>query len=326
MGSLTRLAVAVVLVLACSAIAAPCENPAKRRAWHTLSNPEKLEYINAELCLMKKPATLGLPGAKTRFDELQAIHALQAYATHFVGAFLPFHRLMMHTHETALRNECGYTGYQPYWHEQKDAGKFSSSEILDATYGFGGDGAPSTGCITNGPFANYTNSLGPGYEITNHCINRRINNFASSGSAQAQVDNCLKMTTFATAWPCIEGRPHSGGHGGIGGQMQNGVSSPGDPLFYLHHTWLDKVFWDWQAKDRQKRVSSIGGTNIGPDSSPGFPPRPSNIPKPTGAAGDPGTTTTLTHVLNMYGNSPNKTIADVLDIQGGFLCYEYVEP
>jgi tyrosinase len=36
--------------------------------------------------------------------------------------------------------------------------------------------------------------------------------------------------------------------------------------------------------------------------------------------------TTLSHVLNMYGNSPNKTIADVLDIQGTFLCYEYVEP
>ena len=78
---------------------------------------------------MKKPARLGLPGAKTRFDELQAIHQLQAYATHFVvrdeshttetstnttqGAFLPFHRLMMYTHETALRTECNYTGYQP---------------------------------------------------------------------------------------------------------------------------------------------------------------------------------------------------------------------
>ena len=56
--------------------------PHRRR--HTLSNDEKLEYINAELCLMKKPAKLGLPGAKTRFDELQAIHQLQAYATHFV--------------------------------------------------------------------------------------------------------------------------------------------------------------------------------------------------------------------------------------------------
>jgi tyrosinase len=29
------------------------------------------------------------------------------------GAFLPFHRMMMHAHESALRNECNYTGYQP---------------------------------------------------------------------------------------------------------------------------------------------------------------------------------------------------------------------
>jgi tyrosinase len=60
--------------------------------------------------------------------------------------------------------------------------------------------------------------------------------------------------------------------------MLNGVSSPGDPLFYLHHTWLDKVFWDWQARDRATRTTTISGTNIGPDFSPGFPPRPSNIP------------------------------------------------
>jgi len=227
---------------------------------------------------MKKPATLGLRGTKTRFDEFQAIHQLQTYATHFVGAFLPFHRLMMHAHETALRNECGYTGYQPYWHEQLDAGKFSRSSLLDATNGFGSDRSRTTGCITNGPFANYTNSLGPGYEVTSHCINRRISDAMSTMSSQAQVDAYLALLDFKTAWPCIEGQPHTGGHASVGGQMQNGVSSPGDPLFYLHHTWLDKVFWDWQARDRTTRVSRVGGTNIGPDFSPGFPPRPANIP------------------------------------------------
>jgi tyrosinase len=100
----------------------------------------------------------------------------------------------------------------------------------------------------------------------------------SAGSSKANVDACLAMATFDRAWPCIEGSPHAGGHGGVGGQMQNGVSSPGDPLFYLHHTWLDKVFWDWQARDRKARTTSISGTNIGPDFSPGFPARPSNIP------------------------------------------------
>ncbi len=60
--------------------------------------------------------------------------------------------------------------------------------------------------------------------------------------------------------------------------MLNGVSSPGDPLFYLHHTWLDKVFWDWQARDRATRTTTIGGTNIAPDGILGFPARPASIP------------------------------------------------
>jgi tyrosinase len=29
------------------------------------------------------------------------------------GAFLPFHRLYLFAHETLLRNDCGYKGYQP---------------------------------------------------------------------------------------------------------------------------------------------------------------------------------------------------------------------
>jgi tyrosinase len=109
--------------------------------------------------------------------------------------------------------------------------------------------------------------------------------------------------------------------------MLNGVSSPGDPLFYLHHTWLDKIWADWQNLNRSKRLTEMSGPNVMPrDKESFFIPRPSSIPRPTGADGDPGTTTTLKHVLNMYGNGPNRTIADVMDTRGDVLCYEYVEP
>ena len=47
--------------------------------------------------------------------------------------------------------------------------------------------------------------------------------------------------------------------------------------------------------------------------------------KATGAVGDPATTVTLGHVLNMYGNGPNRTIGDVMDTQGDVLCYQYAE-
>jgi tyrosinase len=90
-----------------------CETKLQRKAWHTLSAVEKKAYIDAELCLMKLPATLGLTGAKNRFEELQSAHQVQAAITHGVGAFLPFHRLHMYAHEQLLRNECGYKGAQP---------------------------------------------------------------------------------------------------------------------------------------------------------------------------------------------------------------------
>ena len=49
---------------------------------------------------------------------------------------------------------------------------------------------------------------------------------------------------------------------------------------------------------------------------PGSPPQ---VPE-----GNPGNTTTLKQVLNMFGVIPNATIADVMDIGGALLCYEYV--
>ena len=76
-----------------------------------------------------------------------------------------------------------------------------------------------TECITTGPFANSTNSLGPGYQVTSHCINRAINEQLSALSSQSNVHACLAMATFDNAWPCIEANPHSGGHGGVGGQV-----------------------------------------------------------------------------------------------------------
>jgi tyrosinase len=169
---------------------------------------------------MRKPAKLGLPGARSRFDEFQATHQLQAYATHFVGAFLPFHRAMLYAHEEALRNECGYDGWQPYWQEQLDAGHFINSSIMDPVFGFGGNGAEFDHCITDGPFVDYINPIGPAYEYTAHCIERQFNESLSALSSQQEVDNCLDQPDWLSAWPCIELNPHFGGHAGVGGEVR----------------------------------------------------------------------------------------------------------
>ncbi|KAK4098878.1 Di-copper centre-containing protein [Parathielavia hyrcaniae] len=294
---------------------------------HTFSRREKRDYIEAELCLMELPATLGLPGARNRFEELQSVHQHQTRITHRVGAFLPFHRLLMYAHEHLLREECGYRGAQPYWDETRDAGRFTQSVVLEPITGFGGDGMGDEGCIADGPFANYTNNLGPGYRIEEHCIYRSINDTLSRMASQRFIDECNEETTFEDFWPCSEQEPHNGGHAGIGGKMLDPIASPGDPIFYLHHTFLDKVYWDWQARDLPARLTEIGGQNTQAESwTP--PPPDALVPPPDWPPqvpqGDPGNVTTLSHILNMWGVIEDAVVADVMDIRGPLLCYEYV--
>jgi tyrosinase len=234
-----------------------------------------------------------------------------------------------------------------YWDEPRDAGRFASSSVLDPVTGFGGNGAGTLRCITNGPFAGFVNNLGPGYRTsTPHCINRIVNDTVSLMSGQAYVDECLAQPNYLSFWPCLELAPHVGGHGGVGGLMTDPIASPGDPLFYLHHTWLDKLFWEWQARDLPARLADISGPNTPvpfgsspppTDSTPAglpiffppldtLPPLDSLIPPPDAPLpeGDPGNVTTLSHVLNMLGVIPSATIRDVMDIGGPLLCYEYV--
>jgi len=59
--------------------------------------------------------------------------------------------------------------------------------------------------------------------------------------------------------------------------MLNPVSSPGDPIFFLHHAWLDWLWAKWQAQDPSARLRDIAGNNrgvlggvFGGPSSPGF--------------------------------------------------------
>ena len=47
---------------------------------------EKKAYIDAELCLMRTPATLGLRGSRTKFDELQSAHVLKMEIAHFTAS------------------------------------------------------------------------------------------------------------------------------------------------------------------------------------------------------------------------------------------------
>ncbi|GME25711.1 tyrosinase central domain protein [Neofusicoccum parvum] len=114
----------------------------------------------------------------------------------------------------------------------------------------------------------------------------------------------------------VEGGPsfdasgvHGGGHYGVGGtygQMGDLYASPSDPIFYMHHANLDRVWWSWQALDLEKRLTDISGPIYLMDYS-----------------NEQGGNVTLDFPLTVGVNAENITVADTMNIKGGVLCYDY---
>jgi tyrosinase len=97
---------------------------------------------------------------------------------------------------------------------------------------------------------------------------------------------------------CAEGSSHASGHNGIGSVMQDVYASPADPVFWLHHAFVDRNFRIWQNADRS-RVNNINGNDI---------------------VGNP---LTLDTTVNVYDMRPTVRIRDILDTMGDTLCYKY---
>ncbi|EAU92030.2 hypothetical protein CC1G_06017 [Coprinopsis cinerea okayama7 len=264
-----------------------CESIEVRREWRDLTVEERLDYLRAVKCLQSTPATNTTPreGIVSRYDQFQAAHFDLAMQVHAVGHFLPWHRHFVTLYHNALKEDCGYKG----------PATFKDSPVFDDVTGFGGNGVPGTakpvapppnpgmpslpglpggptapeGCVQTGPFKDHIVNFGPGVTTkTPGCLIRGIfedvrNNVNSTSLAvQLSQKNFEDFRNFIE----IQGPPlavgaglHWAGHAIVGGMMMDGYAAPGDPLFYLHHGNLDRVWWKWQMMDPENRLYQISG-------------------------------------------------------------------
>ncbi|KAI6626321.1 hypothetical protein MCOR08_007232 [Pyricularia oryzae] len=168
------------------------ENAAVRKEWSDLSVPEREEYIAAVLCLMKRPSQAPkdeFPGALNRFDDFVAFHMTQAGPLHGPTNLFAAHRYFIWAYENALREECGYKGYQPYMNYDRYAEDPINSPMFNGNMSsMGGQGEPNNyrgvlmgfrapynliqpggggGCVKDGPFKDMVVSLGPRATVVN---------------------------------------------------------------------------------------------------------------------------------------------------------------
>lgn len=82
-------------------------------------------------------------------------------------------------------------------------------------------------------------------------------------------------------------------------------SSPGDPVFYLHHAYLDRLYWQWQQLKPSTNLYAIGGNTTIHEPAAGWE------------------TLTADYEMSAYGLAEDRRVGDLLNIQGGYLCYAY---
>ncbi|KAG6828515.1 hypothetical protein H0H92_007732 [Tricholoma furcatifolium] len=293
-----------------------------RREWRAIDPYQRFQYLEAVRCLQALNSTVPIPGARTRFDDFQGHHINLTTRVHSVGQFLPWHRWFIHAYSTALQKECNYNGPIPYWDwtidtDPSNLDLLRSSPIFDAHGGFGNlplVRAP----VSSGVFAGYLLPFGTGPppNITSHPLERGFDPTMLQHLTAGAVKNTLNNTSFETFRIELEGRPvtplpkiHDSGHRAVGGDMGDTWSSPGeffdtplDPLFYLHHANLDRLWWKWQSMDFKNRLYQISGRST---QDPPYVNVTLNDTLPTEPIGRP---------VQIY---------EVMDIRNSFLCYSY---
>jgi len=275
---------------------ATCSNPRVRQEWDSYSDSDRQAFVSAIRCLMTRGPSGQFSQSKSRYEDLVALHQTLTPNVHGNSKFLIWHRYYLYTFEQLLRDECGFDRNLPWWDETRYSGRFAQSSIFSDQW-FGGINANGN-CITNGQFANLAINVGPEDRNELHCLARNNDDSKTANTNQQMVDGCNAQTSYSAMAGCSEGGAHAHGHNGIGAVMQDTWASPADPIFWLHHAFIDRNFRIWQNRD-SARVNNIDGTDAA------------------------GNRLTLDTTVNVYGIRPDVRIRDILDTTSTTLCYKY---
>lgn len=186
------------------------------------------------------------------YDNLTRIHgnATLFPLVHRTPYFLPWHRWFVLEMEREIHKLGGvYRAVTiPYW-------DWLSSPSMPVVV-VGGFGNGSDGCVDTGPFQNWTTTLGT-------CLTRRRDDSAHLWSEKS-VCSLFPRRDFSLS---LENGPHAEVHLFVGGNMAT-MASPDDPLFWMHHAFVDLL---WQLSNRTLENVSVIDTVM--PGTPGVTPR-----------------------------------------------------
>lgn len=184
-----------------------------RKDLTTLTDTQRNTLVSALLTLK----------SNGKYDKYADQHDTYFSTAHGNPFFYPWHRKFLINLEKELQ-EIDPDIALPYWDSTND----QSTTALPWTPSFmGGTGNP-----VSGPFAPWG-------------ISRALGVSSSLPSADT-IDDNRGLSPYSNHWSPAEST-HGPPHNWVGGNMAT-VRSPEDPIFFLHHCFVDKWWSDWQLE------------------------------------------------------------------------------
>ena len=226
-----------------------------RKEFTDMSYTERVRYINTV-----KTASTNL-AYKTTYDQLLTLHRnIFSSTIHDVQHFLPWHRWFILQYENLLRQiDCRVT--VPYWDWSLVSGNPWSSGVWKTTNdGFGGNGVPGGRCVNSGPFRSGVWSLPS--SARGRCLRRNFDGMIPDAISVANLISGFSSSEFRSFEELLRSDFHDRVHCVIGGTMCSRDAATA-PEFFLHHGFIDKIWWDWQKRSNAHKFHRYFTRQVG---------------------------------------------------------------
>ncbi|REG82338.1 tyrosinase family protein [Algoriphagus antarcticus] len=222
----------------------PFENTCFRPRKEDYKPPAFCGDDNDELCIRKDHRMMTTDEQNrflNAFSQINAMNALgplvdiHSNAIHLMHGnprFLPWHRIYLLRMEELLMM-VDPTVCIPYWKSSEE--QSFPSWLISFT---------PTVTLMSGP----------------HTVTRNIGMFAILPNAAA-VTAALANGTFNTFASALEGI-HNSGHVWVSGSMGSVSFAPCDPVFWMHHCEIDRIWAEWQAANPGQNPALAGSTAV----------------------------------------------------------------
>ncbi len=230
-----------------------------RKNHANMSAAEKAAFVSAVLALKNKVNSVLKPGKMKRYDDFVQLHksammgpGMLMPMPHGGPLFFPWHRVLLRQFELALQAASGDANLSiPYWDWELSG---NNDPFTDDFMGGDGDGAQGKR-VVSGPFAFVNKKFKIRVWDETSGDAGLLRDFGTDPTAYlptpTQVASALTKTPYSpgpNSWErTCESGLHNPVHRWIGGNMAD-AASPNDPVFFLHHCYIDLLWEKWRKQ------------------------------------------------------------------------------